>query len=430
VTARHTIWLLALSATAVFAAEPPTRSVSTSKQFIVYSDDAKVRSEALIRAEDLKREFLEFLRLKDEWKMPIILKFGPPPNVKRPPRFHIGIFEGDSGGNKIQIDIYDPKLSNDPELDAQVIAALTLEYTYRDTPVKAGRSFATPPVWFVEGLSERAQTTDGAIPSGIYGSLLAGDTPPKVTDVLDTRPARLDPTSRAIYRAQSAALLAAIAELPDGRPGLRVYLAKPRRGTDVNELLGCLPSLGNKREALARKWLLVMARLSATKRSNLMTERETARELDTVLAVKPLPDPKRPEVAAMSGPYALPTIAKSQNGKFILAQLEGNLLRVSTRAHPLHKPIAEEYLRIVRELQRKPKKRVDKRIAAAEEMRAALNRQTGEVRDYMDWVETTKIKTQNTEMQRALDELEELEQPAPRTDAISRYLDAAAERDY
>jgi hypothetical protein len=171
-----------------------------------------------------------------------------------------------------------------------------------------------------------------------------------------------------------------------------------------------------------------MARASAANRINLLSERETAQELDTILAVKALPDPKHPEVAAMSGPYALPTIARSSNGRFILAQLENSLLRLSLHAHPLYKSLVDEYLRIVRELARKPKKREDKRIAAAEEMRAGLNRETSEVRDYMDWVETTKIKTTNPELGRVLDDVEDLARPPARQDAISRYLDAVDER--
>ncbi|MGH8047299.1 MAG: hypothetical protein ACREKL_08630 [Chthoniobacterales bacterium] len=427
---RPAVLLLLCGATALAALDGPPRSVSSSKQFVVYCDEPTTRTKAAVRAEDAKSDFLSLLHEQDKWKMPIILKFGPPPNSKRPPRFQIGIFEGDNGGNKIQIDIYDPKLVSDPEFDTQILNALALEYMYRRGRVKAGHSFERPPAWLVEGLSERMHTREGGPSAGIYASMLSGSEAPKLGDFLDIQPGRLDLTSQAIYRAQAAAFLEALLALPDGRAGLRAFLSTPRRSGDVNIIVACFPSLSGNREALGRKWVLAMARASAANRSNLMTERESARELDTILAVKPLPDPKRPEVAAMSGPYALPTIAKSQNGKFILAQLENNLLRASVRAHPLYKSLVDEYLGIVRDLERKPKKKVDKRIAAAEETRAALNRETGEVRDYMDWVETTKIKTRSPELDQALDDVEQTEQPPARTDAISRYLDAASERGY
>lgn len=423
------VFLTLLATTAIASAqELATRSTSSSKQFVAYCDDVKLRTDTLSRAEELKREFLDLLRAKDDWKMPIILKFAPPPNAKRPPKFNLGIYEGDDGSNKIQIDIYDPKLARDPAMNTQILSALVLEYTYRNTPVKAGRSFAKPPAWFVEGLAAKIRSRDQGVPANVYSSLLAGGRSPKLADFLDTRPERLDTTSLALYSAQAAALLEALIALPDGRPGLKAYLSAPRRGTDANEIVMCFPSLAKNREALSRKWLLAVARGSAADRGNIMTERETAKELDTVLAVKPLPDPKRPEVAAMSGPYALPTIARSQNGKFILAQIESSLMRISVRAHPLYKSLTEEYLRIVQELERKPKRKLHKRIAAAEETRAALTRETGDARDYVDWVETTKVKTQSEEIQHTLDDLEEMDQPPARTDAISRYLDAAEER--
>lgn len=422
--------LLLFGAPAFAAMDGPPRSVSSSKQFVIYCGDPKLRTSTAVQVEDIKREFLATLHdEKDAWKTPIIIQFGPPPNVKHPPRSKIGIFEADDGGNKIQLDIYDAKLAKEPEFGTQVLAALALEYMYRNTRVKAGRPFEQPPPWFVEGLAETMRTRETGLPASIYASLLAAGEAPRIADFVSAQPARLDATSHAIYQAQAASLLDAVEGLPDGPAGLRTYLSQPRRyPSDIDDLVAIYPSLGGNREALGRKWVLAIARASAANRVNLLSERESSRELAAVLDIKPLPDPKRPEVAAMSGPYALPTIARSQNGKFILAQLENNLLRLSMRAHPLYKSLVDEYLRIVRELERKPRSRQEKRIAAAEEMRAGLNRETGELRDFMDWVETTKIKTESPELNKVMEDVDELEEPPSRSDAISRYLDAASER--
>ncbi len=425
--------VLLISATAFAAPDGPPRSVSASKQFVLYSDNPQLRSDVAVRAEDDKREFLDLLRIKDTWKMPIVLNFGPPPNMKRPPRAQIGIFESDDDASKIQLNIFDPKLADrdDPEFDTWLLTAIALEYTYRNSPPKAGRSFEQPPTWFIDGLSERIRTHDDSQSASLYSSLLSGTEAPRLADFLGTQPDRLDVTSRAIYQAQSAALLETVIALPDGRAGLRSYLSVTHRTpANIEEILLCLPSLNGNKEALDRKWVLSIARASSANRVNLLSQRETARELDTILAVKALPDPKHPEVGAMSGPYALPTIARSQNGRFILAQLENSLLRLSFNAHPLYKSLTDEYLDIVRDLAEKPKKRQDKRIAVAEEMRAGLNRETSEVRDYIDWVETTKIKTANPELGRALDDVEEMAKPPARQDAISQYLDAMSERGY
>jgi hypothetical protein len=382
-----------------------------------------------MRAEDDKRELLETLAVKDTWKYPIILNLdAPAPITRRPPRWALGISEGDDSQNKIQLDVFDPKLLEEPDFDSLLVGALTLETTYHATPVKAGRSVQQPPAWFVEGLAERIRTRDAGLPASLYTGLLSTGQAPNLREFLDTQPARLDATSRAIYRAQSASLLEAVLALPDGRSGLRAYLSQPRRG-GADELVAMFPSLGKNRDALGRKWLLAMARASAANRVDLLGQRQTAEELERVLAVKALPDPKRPEVAAMSGPYALPTIARSQSGKFILSQTEDGLLRLSLRAHPLYKSLVDEYLGIVRELIRKPKSRLDKRIATAEQLRAGLNRETSEARDYLDWVEATRIKTDSPELTKAVEETETIEQAQPRSDAISRYLDAVSERE-
>jgi hypothetical protein len=413
-----------------FPLEPPKRTVSTSRQFVIYSDNPSVRAETSMRAEDDKREFLEALGAKDDWKLPIILNIGaPPPVTRRPPQTLLGIYEGDNGLNKVQLDVFDTEVLKDPVFDSLLIGTLALESAYRNTPVKAGRRFEQPPAWFVEGLAERIRTRESGLPASLYAGLLSTGEAPSLREFLGTQPARLDATSLAIYRAQAAALLDAVLELPDGHSGLRAWLSQPRRATEnPDELAAMFPSLARSREALARKWVLAMARASAANRVDALTMRETASELDDVLAVKALPDPKRPEVASMSGPYALPTIARSQSGKFILSQTEASLLRLSLRAHPLYKSLVEEYLAIVRELLRKPKKREDKRIATAEQVRAALNRESSETRDYLDWVEATKIKTENPELTKAVEETETIEQAPPRTDAISRYLDAVSER--
>ncbi len=338
----------------------------------------------------------------------------------------MGIFEGDGGQNKVQIDVFDRNLVKEPDFDSLLVGALVLETTYRATPIKAGKAYQQPPAWLVEGLAERMRTRDAGFPPAFT---------PACSRTARRRAARVSRHAARAARRDFARHLPGAGRCPTGsrarvaRRPLRpagVSLAATPGGAD--ELVAMFPSLGKNREALGRKWVLAMARASAANRVDLLSQRETADGLDRVLAVKALPDPKRPEVASMSGPYALPTIARSQSGKFILSQTEDGLLRLSLRAHPLYRSLVEEYLGIVRDLIRKPKSRQDKRIATAEQLRAGLNRQTSEARDYLDWVETTKIKTESPELTKAVEETQALEQAPPRNDAISRYLDAISER--
>lgn len=412
------------------AADLPKRSTSSSRQFVVYSDNATLRSQVAIQTEDLKTEFLATVREKDGWKLPTILMLeAVPPAVRRPPASQLRIYEADDGKSKVQLDVFERKLVDAPDFRVRLLETIALERTYRDTPVKAGRAVERPPAWFVEGLAERLRSRNDPSSAGLYATLLSQAEPPKLDAFLAIAPDRLDSTSLAIYRAQAAALLDAVLSLPNGRAGLQTYLSAPRRYPgSLKELTAALPDLANDPRALSRRWILAIARASATNRVELLSERETAQRLDALLAIKALPDPKHPELVAMSGPHALPYIARSQNGPFILGQTQNALLQLSVRAHPLYKSLVNEYLTITSELLAKPKRRLDKRIATAEELRTSLVRQTNESRDYIDWVEATKIKTDSQEFTRAMDDIDNLETPEPRTDAISRYLDAVSER--
>ena len=427
---RILIFLLPVAAAFGGPLEVIPHSTSSSGQFIVYSNDPKARSLAAIHAEDQKREFLELLRTTDNWKLPVIVNLdATPPLVRRPPQWQLRIYEGDDRKNKVQLDIFDRSLLDSPDFQTLLLSTLVLEYSYRNTPVKAGRPFQEPPTWFVQGLAQRIRSQDQGLPASLYASLLSTGAPPRLNDFLDSRLDRMDPTLLAIYQAQAAAFIDAILSLPDGRDGLRSYLSVPRKSPpSLDEIVGCIPSLGKKSEELSRKWVLSMARSSAADRVDLMTARDTGDELDRILTVKALPDPKHPEMAAMSGPYALPAIARSRNGRFILSQTQEDLLKLSLRAHPLYKSLVDEYLRIVRELVQKPKRHEEKAIATAEDVRAGLQRQSDEIRDYMDWVQATKIHTDNDDLQKVVQSVNDLANPPPRTDEISRYLDAVAAR--
>ena len=55
----------------------PQSSVSRSKQFIVYCDDAHARSAVTSFVEELKSGLLGLLGQSDEWKLPIVIKIEP-----------------------------------------------------------------------------------------------------------------------------------------------------------------------------------------------------------------------------------------------------------------------------------------------------------------------------------------------------------------
>ncbi len=402
------------------------RSISSSKQFVIYAKDPATRTAISRQAEDYKEEFLKLLGIDDEFKFTIIINLtAPAPTQRNAPKSSVRLYEIDRGELKIQLDVFDPSVVDEPEFRRDLMGTILLEYAYRDNPTSAGRSFETPPAWVIAGLLEKIAIRTSGPEAAAYATLLAAGQTPRIDSFFRTRADRLDPTSRVIFAAQSLAMLDTLRALPEGRPGLHYYLAVPRRSPpSTSDIVDLFPSLDGNRDALSRKWTLAIAAASATDRIDLLGVRESASTLSTILDVQALPDPKKPEVAAMSGPLALGAIARSDSGNFILSQMRNDLLRLSLKAHPLYKGLTDEYLQIVSELIRKPKRRLEKRIASAEEVRAGLGRKTTEIDGYLDYVEATKIQADSEIFTDIVEDTEQSSEAPPRSDSISRFLDA------
>jgi hypothetical protein len=411
---------------------PPARSISTSKQFVIYSKDKNARANVAIRAEDIKEAWLHVLGLRDTGRYPIIfnLDAAPPERMRRPPKFHLAVFVGDAGVLKIQVEIFDRSLLDDPEFDSVILSALLTEFAYRQTPLKAGKAYESPPAWVLEGFYEILRVKRSGIRASVFNRLITSGETPRLANVLRVRSEQLDPASREIFRAQSMALIETLLDLPDGRQGLEAFLGVPRRSPiGPEEILVHFPSVQNDQSSLTRKWLLAMARASASDRTSLLGLRESERELASALDVKVQPDPKAKEPpAAVSGPLALEAVARGPGGRVILTQTRENLLRLEIRAHPLLRPIVEEYRRIVSELYVRPKKRVQDRILQVEDVRGRLLKQTAEMASYLDWVEINKLAATDKEFNQLLEQLSALDEGPRRPDAITRHLDAIEER--
>jgi hypothetical protein len=69
--------LCALLGDRLAAAAPPERSVSTSRQFIVYGPDVRLRGAICEIGERVKKETLALLRQPDGWKTPIVVNAQP-----------------------------------------------------------------------------------------------------------------------------------------------------------------------------------------------------------------------------------------------------------------------------------------------------------------------------------------------------------------
>lgn len=406
---------------------PAQRTISSSGQFFVYFQDKGVRSRLSLRLEEIKRHWLQRLSLPDEWKAPIIVQLQSIRDSSAP-RIATNIFEGDAGQLKVQIDVNDPSVLQGGDFDVEVYRALCFEYSYRNAPPKAGKSYTQPPAWLLEALYEDDKSRENGLTAGLYETLIDRGRMPSLEAFLKQRPWTFDATSRAIYRAQALGLFRAFLALPSGSSSLKEYLSRlpSLETTDAAALLAAFPSLEKDPSRLSRAWVLSIANASASDRLATLSVDESRKELLAILDISTPPDPRNPMAPPVRGPDAMPIIARTEQGRYILGQKTEELLRLQMRVHPLVRPIVDEYRLIANQLAMRPKKKVTDRLVKNGELLKLVTEQSDKVTDYMNWYEAARIETSSGTFT-AISTGDLIQIPV-RSDAISRRIDSIEAR--
>lgn len=399
------------------------RSISSSGQFVIYFSDATVRAELARASEDVKEKWRRTLHLKDEWKAPIIIQVAD----RRPrnaPRLLTRLYESDGGAYKVQIDIYDVTVTKDRSLQREILRALCLEYSYRGHAALAGRPVIQPPNWLIDGLAEDLLANEDGIPAGLYEMLIKSGPPPQLGAFLKMDPDRLDAISRTIYAAQAMGLLRALLSLPGGADGLTAYLSALPEGnsSDAKRLTSAFPEFAEDETKLSKLWTLSLAGASATDRVMPLSMLETRRRLSLLLEISTPRDPKKPELGMVTGVEALPILARAESGRYVMKQKSEDFLRLELRAHPIMRPIIEEYGKITNLLVAKPRKNVEKRLRMNAELHAAVEERSEAIEDYVNWFEATQPGTPSHKFDEAI-AIQKVPGLPQRNDAISRQLD-------
>jgi len=402
------------------------RTTSSSGRFVIYSKDAIRRSLIVKHAEDARTIWNAKLGADENGAHAIIIldligRAKPRGN----PNAATTIFEGDGGTLKVQTSIYDSSVLRGQALDWEIYRALGLEWIYRSHPLKAGKPFRSPPAWLLEALTEEERMRQNDTPDGVYAALLSSEKPPKLEDFLRAKPEMMEATSLTLYRTQALAFLKALQGLPEGGPGLGVFLSSlVQEDNEMKSLLAAFPSLENDPSRLGKLWTLAIARESAGKGAEPLSVGETSRALKALLDISVPLDPKKPELGTVTGAAALAPIAKSEAGPFLMRQKSSDLYALEFRAHPLLKPVIAEYRNITTQLARKPRKKVGRQIEENGKIFDLLMQRSGQVDDYMNWFEATRLDSLSENFL----EVSNPAGPEKRTDPISRYLDAIEDR--
>jgi hypothetical protein len=402
------------------------RSDSSSRQFTIYCEDIALRQRVATFAEEVKADLAQLLaadRSGDRWKTPIVITLaragtldaGGPSVALRPLQSDFGF--------KIEIHV---QIGDDPAavfLQKQILRALLLGYSYGSAGIRRDESFVEAPWWVIEGALQIFQRRELGMDATLFKQLLAAGQLPPIADFLAGKPAELGPAALATDRACALALIELLVEQPGGRDGLsRLIRDWPRSPRDpIAALAAAFPQLGGA-SGLQRWWTLSLARLAAADRHEGLSIGETDRELTALIRLTLTLDKSGQRRGYRLEEYR--DFLKHRASRDALLARQSALVALSARANALFRPVIAEYEQIVTLLARGKTRGLEKRIAAAEALRAAVVQRLSDIEDYLNWFEATQLGARSDTFDSYLQTAQEVAARERRsTEAITRYLD-------
>ena len=134
-----------LSFQLAYAAQPE-RSISPSRQFVIYGADAKIRGAVSSLAEQTKSNLLALLRQYDNWKTPVVVNLqSQQANLLEIPPADLR-FSQTGFGIKLQLDLTISKNLDVSLVERELLRADLLEMIYQKQPnITAGAVLVEPP---------------------------------------------------------------------------------------------------------------------------------------------------------------------------------------------------------------------------------------------------------------------------------------------
>jgi hypothetical protein len=418
-------WLLA----SFFAAAAPTaqvRSISSSKQFFIFSSVTSLRRTVSCFAEEVKSGFLQVLGEKDAWKHPILitLQRSTAGASEQAPAV-LQVIQSEFGF-KVEIDVRLGSDRTDVNLQKLLLRALLVEYAYRFTPdaLEGGKAWAEPPWWLVEGILQAVKAREAGPETELFKRMVDVNHVPPLETFVRARPEEAPgTTAQAIDNAGAFCLLQLLLEQPNGHQALANFVRHlPLAPADpLAALRQDFPGLGKTAEDLQKWWVLNLARLATADRYKGLSPEETDSLLSGILQLEiPAPKggaPKVFDVADFSQYLKLP------GSRDILTEKHAALVALSSRANPLYVEIMADYEHALGLLMKGKTRGVKDRLKRVAEAREFLLRKKGEIADYLNWYEATQLDPSTRAFEGYMRVANELETPRKRKDPIAEYLD-------
>ena len=420
--ARLTV-LCVLACTRAVVPAPPERSVSTSRQFLVYGTDVRLRGAICDLAERTKHDVLQLIGQRDEWTTPIVVNAHyPQANLPETPRTALS-FSQTGFGLKLQLDLTIALDISESEVRRELLGAILLEMMYRrETNLPAGTAYVPPPDWLLDGIPPQQSDFDRRRLIDVLGTPVNTRKIPLLEEFLRPRKlSGLDAPGRLLYSAFSFALVELLARTPDGQGRLARFIADlPSASNDPMADLGRhFPELSNAGKS-EKVWSLSIARLAAGQPFQLLSVTETEQKLDELLALKILD-------ANAERKYQRNEFQKFiryASSKLSLARFNRDLSVLATRANPIYRPMIYEYASIATLLARGKTKGIVERLGRVSASRKRIATTMRRIDDYMNWFETTKSREPSGAFADYMKAAELAAHPEQRRrDRISVYLD-------
>lgn len=397
---------------------PAERSVSTSRQFLVYGPDIRLRGAICDLAERTKHDMLQLIGQRDAWSTPIVIHVQyPQANLPEIPRSTLSLSQT-GFGLKLQLDLTMARDVAQPEIRRELLSAVLLEMMYRRVPdVPAGTTYTPPPDWLLDGLQAHTSSVTGALATPLAAQKICS-----LEEFLRQRPNSLDALGRSLYCAYSVALLELLTHMPDGRQRLSRFISDLPSASDdgMVHLRMHFPELVDATSSSQQMWLSHIARLSAGQSYQLLSGKESERILNEILSL-------RISDAGSEKKYQLhefPMFIRDLSAKPALVRLRRDLSALVARASPIYRPAISEYEKIATLLASGKVKGIAERLARLSASRKVLAAQVRKIDDYMNWFEATKSREPSGVFADYMKAADLADRPGERRrDPISVYLD-------
>ena len=413
---------IGLMAGAAYSAGKP-RSVSTSRQFIVYGADIRIRGAMCNLAEQTKANLLRLLDLRDNWKTALIINLDyPQANVPEVPTAQLD-FSQLGYGLKLQLNLLVNGELRGREVQRHRLRAILIEMMYRGrSEIAAGTPYVTPPDWLVDGVLELQPGNDSDENAKLLQTMVSAQKITPLDDLLRQRRRSLDGPSRQWHDAYAMALLQLLCDTPGGPRRLAQFIADLAVAPNdpMADLQAHFPeTLGR---APAKWWALSVARLSASDRHEILSAAETATRLDRLLRFSiPARDGHAQEYSL--GEYEV--FRKQPAHRAVLARVAQQLLLLSAQAHPSYRAIVQEDFELAQRIAQGKPGKIEPRLERVASYRQVIERQKNEIDDYLNWYEATQVKKVSGAFRQLLETAKAEGEAQPRRrDRISVYLDS------